>query len=155
MQEEKLMSNVIGVFEDSSQARQAIDRMKKDHIEGMRIDMLARDSDRNTTKASAAGLRRALTGMGVPDEEATTYESQVAQGKVLVAVQAQNDSEADRAANLMAVVGAVDVEGAGETGNTEAAPEYEGARTDETSGTDRRESSPSRAGRIRVFGARK
>ena len=159
------MPNVIGVFEDSSQARQAIERMTKDRVAADRIGLLARDDERDTTKARKGGLVGTLSELGVPREEAAGYDEQVRHGKTLVTVRTANETEAARVANLMEVEGAVEVEGAGERGNEEAAPGYEGARADEEENRksssrervaphagDRRRNLRAPGGRIRVFG---
>jgi hypothetical protein len=225
---EKSMPNVIGIFADSSQAHQAIDRMIHDQIDRDHISLVSRNIERDKAArshkqdtrgesaenarelgtarmglatpgrapllasgpiaaalggalgeaglgAAASGLIGVLMEMGVSEEEAKRYEEQIRQGNVLITVRAANESEADRVASIMDVGGAVDVEGASESGNTEAAPEYEGARADETSDTRRDRISRSResagdqpapsdhewrrhtgtgAGRIRVYGER-
>lgn len=138
------MPNVIGIFEDATQARLAIERMTKNRIGNDQIGMIAVDSEQGELEKKAAGqgpgsgiaaraggLRSNLAALGVPAEEVTTYENQVRAGNVLVTVRAANDLEADHVANLMEVQGAVEVEGTGERGNVEAAPEYEGARVEE------------------------
>jgi hypothetical protein len=169
--EKKSMPNVIGMFEDASQAQQAVERLTNNHIAGDKIKLLGRDSREDgssgkqtpgtgTRGASAANAGQFVGGfidMGVPQGEATSYEEQIRKGKVLVTVRAANDTEADRVANLMDVEGAVEVEGAGERGNAEAAPGYEGARADETDETarGREQRRNPRAGqrRIRVYGS--
>jgi hypothetical protein len=102
----------------------------------------ASDDDTIRKQAGGAGTGAGIAGarshfssgfidMGVPQADATNYEEQLRTGKVLVTVRAESDSEADQVSNLMDVEGAVEVEGAGERGNAEAAPGYEGARADE------------------------
>lgn len=186
------MPNVIGVFDNSSQAQQAIERMINDGIDRNQISLVSRDSGQHragdaTTEqtsgagkgagigaavggvggliagivglgipgigpilaagpiaaaiggalggaglgAAAGGLIGALTDMGVPEEEARHYEDQVREGKVLVAVRADDDDEAERASNIMEVQGAVDVEGRRDD-SVEATPEYLGARSRDT-----------------------
>jgi stress response protein YsnF len=185
------MPTVIGIFDNYSQAQEAIDRMIDDGIDRDRISLVTRDSDENKGRdaseerssgaakgagmgaavggvggliagiaglaipglgpilaagpiaaaiggalggaglgAAAGGLIGALTDMGVPEEEARHYESQIREGKVLVAVRADNDEEAERAANIMEIEGAEDVEGRPEE-SVEATPEYEGTRARE------------------------
>lgn len=159
------MPHVIAIFEDSSQARQAIERMTNDRVEADRIGLLARDAEPDSSKAPSGGLVGTLSRLGVPQEDAANYDEQVRQGKTLVTVRAADDTEADRVANLMEVEGAVEVEGAGERGNEEAAPGYEGARAEEDSrkssarqrrapdARDRRRNFRAPGGRIRVFGS--
>jgi hypothetical protein len=115
---------------------------------------------------AAGGLHGTLAGLGVPKEEATGYEEQLRGGNVLVTVRAADRTEADRVANLMEVEGAVEVEGAGERGNVEAAPEYEGARAEEEGDTlkspvssapgrkkpGNAERRNERGGRVRIYG---
>ena len=182
------MPNVIGVFDNSPQAQQAIERMINDGIDRNQISLVSRDSGQHragdaTTEqtsgagkgagigaavggvggliagivglgipgigpilaagpiaaaiggaglgAAAGGLIGALTDMGVPEEEARHYEDQVREGKVLVAVRADDDDEAERASNIMEVQGAVDVEGRRDD-SVEATPEYLGARSRDT-----------------------
>jgi hypothetical protein len=163
--EKKSMPNVVGIFEDSSQAEQAVERLTLNHIAGDKIKLFRRDFRENQASGkqtpgpgiSPSGSSRGqfvggLIDMGVPQGEATSYDEQIRNGKVLVTVRAENDAEADRVANLMEVEGAVEVEGAGERGNAEAAPGFEGARADETPG-DREQHQNPRAGqgRIRVY----
>ena len=80
--------------------------------------------------AAAGGIIGALTDMGIPEEEARQYEDQIRQGKVLIAVRADDDEDAERAANIMEIEGAEDVEGRPEE-SVEATPEYEGTRARE------------------------
>jgi hypothetical protein len=173
------MPNVIGIFDDSSQAQQAIERMTKNRIAVDQIGMIALDAkDGEMDKkagsfgtgagigAAAGGLHNTLTDLGVPAEESNSYEQQLRAGNVLVTVRAADHDEAEHVANLMEVQGAFDVEGTIERGNVEAAPEYEGARAaDEgdtlkspTSSAPGRKTAPDRTrdrgpgGRIRIFG---
>ena len=172
------MPNVIGIFEDSSQAQQAIERMTKDRVAREKITLVSSDSIQERKSGQAAGpsastrpgeLLASLSDLGVPAEEATGYEDQVRAGRVLVAVCAGDSTEADRVANLMEVQGAVDVEGTTERGNVEAAPEYEGTRAADEGDTLKspKSSAPGRrtapdetrnrdyrgpGGRIRIFG---
>jgi hypothetical protein len=138
------MPNVFGIFEDSSQAQQAVERLTKNHIARGKIQLFDRTSSDETIKKQAggtgtgAGIAGATShffngfiDMGVPQADATNYEEQLRTGKVLVIVRAESDAEADQVSNLMDVQGAVEVEGGGERGNAEAAPGYEGARADE------------------------
>lgn len=166
------MPNVIGIFEDSSQAKQAIERMTKNRIGPEQIGMIALDADQDKlAKAGSAGtgagidaasgrLHGTLVGLGVPKDESASYEEQVRAGNVLVTVRAGNSAEADRIANLLEVEGAVEVEGAGTRGNVEAAPGYEGARADEedksvkSASVSQPSRKQARAGaRIRIYGA--
>ena len=138
------MPNVFGIFEDSSRAQQAVERLTNNHIARDKIHLFDRTSDDDTIRKQAGGtgtgaaiagptsrLLSGFTDMGVPQTDATNYEEQIRIGKVLVTVRAESDAEADQVSNLMDVEGAVEVEGARERGNAEAAPGYEGARADE------------------------
>lgn len=165
------MPNVFGIFEDSSQAQQAVERLTKNHIARDKIKLIDRASDDDTIRKQAGGtgtgaaiagatssFLRGFIDMGVPQTEATNYEEQVRTGKVLVTVRAEDDAEADQVSNLMDVEGAVEVEGGGKRGNAEAAPGYEGARADEenhepgaASQTDRPSRNPADRGRIRIY----
>lgn len=143
------MPTVIGMFEDSSSAQQALARMRKEHIDGGRIKIVGDES--SATSEAAAGLHAAVAAMDIPTEDLTGYEDQLRQGKVLLAVRADDQSAAERVANLMEVGGAEDVEGAGARGNVEAAPGYEGARTGEASDA-RPERTAAARRRVRIFG---
>jgi hypothetical protein len=175
------MPNVIAVFADSSQARQAIDRITKSSIAPDQIGMIAIDAEHAGMEkmagsfgtgagiGAAGALHGTLADLGVPKEESTSYEEQLRGGNVLVTVRTADATEADRVANLMEVEGAVDIEGAGERGNVEAAPEYEGTRAEDEGDTLKspRSSAPGRktapdrtrnrnfrgpGGRIRIYG---
>jgi hypothetical protein len=175
------MPNVIGIFTDSSQARQAIDRITNNSIGLDQIGMIAIDAEGGELKkeagsfgtgagiGTAGALQGTLADLGVPKDESTSYEEQLRGGNVLVTVRTADDTEADRVANLMEVEGAVDIEGAGERGNVEAAPEYEGTRAVDEGDTLKspRSSAPGRktapdrtrkgnfrgpGGRIRIYG---
>ena len=187
------MPNVIGLFENLSEAQAAIERLSNAAFNRDRISVLGREADHEqirqaTTEpvnrtgkgaslgaalggasgliagiaglfipgigaliaagpmamaitsalggaglgAAAGGFIGALTKMGVPEKDATLYENHLRQGMALVAVQADDDDDADRAADVMEVQGAVDVEGRTRGGNAEAAPEYEGHRVGES-----------------------
>jgi hypothetical protein len=168
----KSMPKVFGIFEDSSRAQQAVERLTKNHIARDKIQLFDRTSDDGTARKQAGGtgtgaaiveatspLLSGFTDMGVPQTDATNYEQQVRTGKVLVTVRTENDAEADQVSNLLDVEGAVEVEGAGERGNAEAAPGYEGARADEethepggTSQSNRpRRNRRADRGRIRIY----
>ena len=189
------MPNVIGVFDNSSQAHVAVERMVNAGIDRDQISLVTRDTEHDSNNreattdhtsgagkgagigaalggvggliagiaglaipgigpilaagpiaaaiggalggaglgAAAGGIIGALTDMGVPEDEARHYEDQVRQGKILVTVRADNDNEAERASNIMDVQGAVDVEGGSRDDSVEAAPEYEGTRSRDTS----------------------
>ena len=165
------MPNVIGVFDNSSQAHQAIERMINDGIDRAQINLIARESNHHTgtgvtaehTGGAAAGLAvTALTDMGVPEKEAELYENQVSQGKILVSVRAENDSDADRVSNIMQVQGAEDVEGGSDEDSIEAAPEYQGARSLDTADAKiagklarqnlRTDGTATQSERVRVYG---
>jgi hypothetical protein len=170
------MPNVLGVFADASQARQAIDRITKGRIGLDQIGMIAIDAEHTGVEkgagsfgtgagiGAAGALQGTLADLGVPKEESASYEEQLRGGNVLVTVRAADDMEADRVANLMEVEGAVDIEGAGERGNVEAAPEYEGTRAEDEGDTLKSpiSSAPGRkthkrnfrgpGSRIRIFG---
>ena len=171
------MPNVIGVFDNSSQAHQAIERMINDGIDRAQISLIAREPNHQTrtgvtaehTGGAATELAvTALTDMGVPEKEAKLYEDQVGQGKILVSVRAENDSDADRVSNIMQVQGAEDVEGGSDEDSIEAAPEYQGARSRDTAdartagqldpqnlrtdGTATQSERAVKDGRVRVYG---
>ncbi len=176
------MPDVVGIFEDCSQAKQAIERMTKNHIGLDRIAMIALDADADGMEkkagsfgtgagigAAASGLHDSLAALGIPEDESRSYEEQIRGGHVLVTVRAAEGAEAEQAANLMEVQGAVEVEGAGERGNVEAAPGYQGARAEEEGdllknpmssapgrrippNPKRRSDFRSPGGRIRIFG---
>jgi uncharacterized protein (TIGR02271 family) len=79
--------------------------------------------------AAAGGLIGALTDMGVPEEEARSYEEGVRRGGTLVTAHAE-DAMADRARTIMERHHAMEVHGAAGTGRAEAAS----ARTEAASG---------------------
>ena len=54
------------------------------------------------------------------------------EGRTSITVEVDSPTEAARFANLLEVEGAEDVSGGADRGNVEAAPEYEGARSQET-----------------------
>lgn len=62
----------------------------------------------------------------------TFYKSRAVHGKICMSVEADSPTEAQHLLNLLDVAGAEDVAGGVERGNVEAAPEYEGARSQET-----------------------
>jgi stress response protein YsnF len=192
------MPNVIGIFDNHSQAQEAIEQMINDGIDRDRISLVSRGTDEEKGRdaseergsgagkgagigaavggvggliagiaglaipglgpilaagpiaaaiggalggaglgAAAGGIIGALTDMGVPEEEARHYENQIREGNVLVAVRAENDEEAERAANIMEIEGAEDVEGRPEE-SVESTPEYEGTRARETADMEER-----------------
>jgi hypothetical protein len=187
------MPNVIGLFENFSEAQGAVERLSNAAFNRDRISLLGRDADHEQIRqatneptnrvskgagvgavlggagaliagmaglmipgigaliaagpiataltsalggaglgAAAGGVIGALTKMGVPEKDASLYENHLRQGMALVAVQADSDDDADRAADIMELQGAVDVEGRTRGGNAEAAPEYEGNRAGES-----------------------
>ena len=145
------MANVIGIFDDGSQAHAAVEQMVNAGIDRDQISLVGRDADHMTRRirrsgdpgadrcrqpaSQARGLIGVLTDMGVPEDEAKHYENQIREGKVLITVRADNDTEAERASNMMDVQGAVDVEGGTPHDSPEATPEYEGARSHDTINT--------------------
>ncbi len=187
------MPNVIGLFENLSEAQAAVERLSNAAFNRDQISLLGRDADHEQIReatseatnrmgngarvgavlggasgliaglaglmipglggliaagpiataltsalggaglgAAAGGVVGTLTKMGVPEKDASLYDNHLQQGMALVAVQADADDDADRAADIMELQGAVDVEGRTRGGNAEAAPEYEGHRVGES-----------------------
>ncbi len=50
--------------------------------------------------ATAGGLVGGLVGLGVPEHEAKIYEDEIKDGKILLAVQAENDDQKDQIENI-------------------------------------------------------
>ena len=122
------MPNVIGVFEESSQAHRAVEEMMNAGIDRDQISFVSRDSDhdnvRDQTSEHTSGGRigggigaaverffRGISDKGVPEEDARHYEDRVREGEILISVHADNDNEADRAYDIMQTHGAIDGEG--------------------------------------------
>jgi hypothetical protein len=59
--------------------------------------------------AAAGGLIGALVGLGVPEEQARTYEAAIKKGAILVSVSADNDSEIRRAREILQRNGASEI----------------------------------------------
>lgn len=64
--------------------------------------------------AAAGGIIGALTNMGIPEDEAQYYAEGVRRGGTLVSAQADNDSMATTAADIMDAHNAMDIEGLAE-----------------------------------------
>jgi len=60
--------------------------------------------------AAAGGLVGALVGAGIPEEDAGVYAEGVRRGGALVTVQAETDSDADRAADILDRYNVVDID---------------------------------------------
>lgn len=59
--------------------------------------------------AGTGGLIGALVGMGIPEVEAKRYESKLRAGNYLIAVDAENGDEKDRAKEVLKQAGAEDI----------------------------------------------
>jgi hypothetical protein len=59
--------------------------------------------------ASVGGLAGGLIGLGIPEYEAKSYEGQIEQGSILLAVHCQDSEAVSRAQNIMQTSGAIDV----------------------------------------------
>lgn len=59
--------------------------------------------------AAAGGLTGSLIGMGIPEYEAKRYEGYLREGKILIAVHADDSEWADKAKKLLVDAGANDV----------------------------------------------
>jgi len=60
--------------------------------------------------AAAGGLVGALVGAGIPEDDANVYAEGIRRGGALVTVQANSDSEADRAADILDRYNVVDID---------------------------------------------
>ena len=63
---------------------------------------------------TAGGLIGALVGMGIPEYEAKRYEGRLREGRILVAVHAEDSAEVKRAKEIFERAGAEDIATAGE-----------------------------------------
>jgi uncharacterized protein (TIGR02271 family) len=75
--------------------------------------------------AAAGGILGALVGMGIPEEEATYYESEFQAGRILVTVQANGRTAEAR--EVMRRFGAYDIETRGAAGTARPMPAAAGA----------------------------
>lgn len=64
--------------------------------------------------ATAGGLVGTLVGMGIPEYEAKRYEGRLREGRILIAVHAENSDETKRAKEIFERAGAEDIASAGE-----------------------------------------
>ncbi len=64
---------------------------------------------------TVGGITGALVGMGIPDEEAEEYESQVKSGRALVSVHSDDDAETERAREIFSASNAENISLARET----------------------------------------
>jgi hypothetical protein len=88
---------VLGLMKDPHQARGLVRALKDEGFAPEEVDV-------------SGGYVKGLTAMGVPIEEAHSYAEGVRRGGMLVAVRADDESEAELAAERMLEHGAVDLE---------------------------------------------
>lgn len=88
---------VVGLMQDAHQARGAV------------RDLDAAGFDREDIDTAGA-LAVRLSGVGVPGEEAEYYAEAARRGGTIVCVCADDELEAERAADIMAEHGAIDIE---------------------------------------------
>jgi hypothetical protein len=88
---------VLGLMQDPHQARGAVRALDAAGFEREEID-------------SAGELAARLSGMGVPPDEADDFAEAARRGGTLVCVCTDGDAEAERAADIMAEHGALDIE---------------------------------------------
>ena len=135
------MPNVIGVFEESSQAHRAVEEMINAGIDRDQISFVSRDSDHDNVRdqsshtsggrigggigAAVERFFRGISDKGVPEEDARHYEDRVREGEILISVHADNDNEADRAYDIMQTHGAIDGEGRSTADHNKAWPDSE------------------------------
>ena len=65
--------------------------------------------------AATGGLTGALVGMGMPELEAKQYQGKIRDGNILISVHTEDRSERQRAKDLLAQDGAVDISDTGES----------------------------------------
>ena len=51
--------------------------------------------------AAGGGLLGTLVGLGIPEDTARVYEERIAAGEILVAVEAKNEAEAEKARKIL------------------------------------------------------
>lgn len=64
--------------------------------------------------ATVGGIAGALVGMGIPELEAKRYEGKIKDGNILIAVHADNSSEAKEIKQIFESLGASDISSSGE-----------------------------------------
>src|ERR1051326_7536701 len=64
--------------------------------------------------ATAGGIIGALVGMGIPEYEAKRYEARLREGRILIAVHAENSDDSKRAKEIFERAGAEDISTTGE-----------------------------------------
>ena len=136
------MPNVIGVFDNPSEANRAVEEMINAGIDRDQISLVSRDSDHDNVRdqssehtsggrigggigAAVERFFRGISDKDVPEEDARHYEDRVREGEILVSVHADNDNEADRAYDIMQTHGAIDGEGRSTADDNKAWPDSE------------------------------
>ncbi|GAB4025579.1 YsnF/AvaK domain-containing protein [Spirosoma gilvum] len=116
-----MVLTVIGIFDESSEAQQAVDTLVKEGFSQNNIDLSAgrsldtmttsstrSDSDEDTKDTGIGGFFSSL--FGGDDEDDTRRYSSVAERGSVVTVHATSEDEAERAADILDEAGAVDVD---------------------------------------------
>lgn len=97
-----MAKNVVGLFDDQSDARQALQELERAGFNQSNISFVDRTSGR---------LANMLTSAGIPDQDAQIYAQGVQQGGGLIILQALGDRDAERAADILDRFNVVDISG--------------------------------------------
>lgn len=101
---------VIGVFNDVNRAKAAIDALRAAGFGYDQVGVASTDGGASTTN-----LRADLENLGVPDDQASFYNSQFRQGNTVVSV--RPDGRDDEAMNILRTNGAYDFNSQGQMSN--------------------------------------
>ena len=118
------MQTIIGTFDDKTTAQTAVDQLiaqgfKRDHVhlqgaQGLESDITSSQSDRTVPKSDGmmSGVGHFFSNLFGSDsnEHAGKYSEAVRRGGTVVAVDAENDDDVEKASAVMTDLGTVDVD---------------------------------------------
>lgn len=92
---------VLGILQDSSSAETALDNLSEADFNEKGISIVMDDEKKSRTIADNSGplkgvnaknIKGKLMSMGVSENQSTVYQSSLQQGKVVIAIEADEDS---------------------------------------------------------------
>lgn len=115
-----MSQTVIGIFDDASEAQEAVQNLYKNGFSGNNVDVSSRDNDETDSNvrgyddndsfgSSISNFFGSLFGSN-DDDNAKNYSEVAKRGSSIVTVHAQSSEEASRAAEILDEYGAVDVD---------------------------------------------
>lgn len=110
-----MSQTVIGIFDNESEAQQAVQNLVNQGFDRNNVDMAGRTagynaSDNDEDEGFGSSISNFFSNLFGSDDDRTNKYSEVAKRGITVTVHAQSEAEAERAADILDDFGAVDID---------------------------------------------